>query len=145
MSLRTPAPSAGFSMLELVVALGVAAVAMTLAATSWQGHVAQQRLRYATAQVASDLREAQERAKADRVAYTVTFTASSSSYAIARSGGGFTENARLPDGVTVQASAVVTFTPFGRPDAAHTIVVQNAQGSGTVAVNATGGITYQEP
>lgn len=143
MSRRTG--SAGYSMLELVVALGLLAVAMTLAATNWQGHIAQQRLRYATAQVASDLREAQERAKADRIAYTVTFTASSSNYVIARSGGGFNENAQLPSGVTVQASTVVTFTPFGRPDTAHTIVVQNSQGNGAVSVNATGGITYQEP
>ncbi len=137
--------SGGFSLLELVVVVGLMAFAMTLVAANWQGHVALQRLRYGTAQVASDLREAQERAKADRVTYTVTFTASSSTYVIARSGGGFAENAQLPSGVTAQASTVVTFTAFGKPDAAHAIAVQSSAGTGNVSLNATGGITYQEP
>ncbi len=134
--------STGFTLLEVAVVVSIAAVLLGLSYSAWQGHIAKQRLRYGIVQVASDLREGQERAKEARIVYTVTFTASSSAYVIARSGGGFVENADLPSGVTVAANDVVTFSAFGQPDAAHTMTIQNSTGSGTVTVNATGGISY---
>lgn len=136
---------AGFSLLELVVVVMVAGVLLALSYSPWRGYRAQQRLRYGTIQVATDLREAQERAKYERRQYTVTFTASSRNYTIVSSGGGFVENARLPEGVTPAANRVVTFSAFGRPDTAHAITIQNPTGTGTASVNATGGITYQTP
>ncbi len=144
---RAPASGrrAGFSLLEVVIVGAILAVALGLAVARWQGYTAIERLRFGTAQVASDLREAQERAKAERAPYTVTFVASSSAYTIARSGGGFVENTSLPDRVMATASQVVTFSAFGRPDAARTITVQNSVGVGTATVNAMGGITYQAP
>ncbi len=137
---RSPA---GFTYLELLVVVSVAAILLALSLTSWQGYVAQRRLHYGIVQVATGLRQAQERAKEARIQYTVTFTAASSAYVIA--GGTFGENARLPDGVSVTANDVVTFSAFGQPDAAHTITIQNSTGNGTVTVNATGGINYQTP
>ncbi len=137
------ASTAGWTILETVVVLSLIAVLLGLSFSAWRGHIAQQRLRYGIVQVATDLREAQERAKEARVQYTVTFTASSPAYVIA--GGTFVENARLPDGVTVAANDVVAFSAFGQPDAAHTITIQNSTGTGTVPVNATGGINYQTP
>lgn len=135
----------GFSLFEVLIVGFILVVAMTLAFARWQGYSAQQRLRYGVAQVALDLLQAQERAKSERAQYTVTFVAATSGYTIARSGGGFIENTRLPEQVTVTASQVVTFSAFGRPDAARTITVQNSAGSGTASVNAAGGITYQTP
>lgn len=135
----------GFSLLEVVVTLSVLAILLTLALTRWQAYTARQRLLYGTAQVATDLRQAQERAKAERAVYTVTFTAASAAYVIARTGGGFTENTQLPDGVTANANAVFTFSAFGRPDAARSIAIQNTSGTGTTSVSAMGGITYQVP
>lgn len=135
----------GFSLLEVMIVGFVIVVATTLALSRWQGYSALQRVRYGTAQVATDLRQAQERAKAERAAYTVTFVAAASAYTIARTGGGFAENTRLPDQVTATASQVVSFDAFGRPAAAYTVTVQNYMGSGTATVNASGGITYQSP
>jgi prepilin-type N-terminal cleavage/methylation domain-containing protein len=135
----------GFSLIEVVIVGSIFALAMTLALARWQGYNAQQRLRFGTAQVATDLRTAQERAKAERAPYTVTFTASSSAYTVARSGGGFVENTSLPDNVVATADQVVTFSAFGRPDAARTITVQNSFGTASASINATGGITYQTP
>jgi hypothetical protein len=93
------------------------------------------------------LREGEERAKAERAIYTVTFTVNSSTYVIQRtsSGGGFLERAMLPAGVTPQTSDTVTFSAFGVPDAAHTITLQNSTGTKTASVDGAGGITYQTP
>lgn len=135
----------GFGMLELVVVGMLVAILIAIAMTGWRGHMAQQRLRYGVAQVAADLRQAHERAKAERAGYTVTFTASASGYTIARSGGGFMENAVLPEGVTAAEDLVITFSAFGRPDGEHTITVQNSAGAASAWVNEAGGITYQEP
>jgi len=132
-------------MLELLIAVGVAAILITVSFTTWQRYTAQQRLRFAAIQVASSLRQAEERAKAERAIYTVAFTASSSNYTIARSSGGFQESAVLPTGVTPQAADTVTFTAFGQPDAAHTVTLQNLTGTRTASVDSAGGITYQGP
>jgi Tfp pilus assembly protein FimT len=135
----------GLSLLETVVALGVMAILLTLVYTRWQGYMDQQRLRYGAAQVASDLRLARERARAERIPYAVTFTGSSPDYTIARSGGGFLERTRLPDGVSAVADLVVTFDAFGQPDSAREVTIQNPNGTRTASVSASGGITYQEP
>jgi Tfp pilus assembly protein FimT len=129
----------------VLVAIGVAAILVTVSYTTWQRYTAQQRLRYAAIQVASSLRQAEERAKAERVTYTVAFTASSSNYIIARSSGGFQESALLPTGVTPQAADTVTFSAFGQPDAAHTVTLQNLTGTRTASIDSAGGITYQGP
>jgi type II secretory pathway pseudopilin PulG len=145
--------------LELVIVVALIGALLAVAFTRWQGYTAQQRLRYGTAQVATDLRQAQERAKAERIRYTVAFTTASAAYTIARSGGGFIENTSLPAGVTVETVTpsltpplVVTFSAFGTPidpdtevRQAYTVTVRNAAGTRTITVTASGGITYQEP
>lgn len=135
----------GFTLLETVVVGVVVAVLLGLAVSTWHGHAERQRLRYGVAQVASDLRVAVERAKAERVVYTISFTGDSGEYTIARSGGGFLENARLPERVTATHTLLVTISAFGRPDAAYTVTVRNGSGSAAASINSTGGISYQEP
>jgi prepilin-type N-terminal cleavage/methylation domain-containing protein len=137
----------GFTMVELLIAVAIASVLVAVTYTTWQKYSNQQRLRYSVIQVASGLREGEERAKAERATYTVTFTANSSTYVIQRTsgGGGFLERAALPPGVTPQATDTVTFSAFGVPDAAHTITLQNSTGTKTASVDAAGGITYQSP
>jgi prepilin-type N-terminal cleavage/methylation domain-containing protein len=132
----------GFTMLELMVATAIAGVLIVATYTSWRKYSDQQRLRYGVVQVASSLRQGEERAKAERSSYTITFTASSSGYVIQRVSGGFLENAQMPTGVTAQASDTVTFSAFGVPDAAHTITLQNGAGTKTATVGAQGAVTY---
>ena len=151
MSVRRAVPTmprpreGGFTIIEMVIVITIMSVLVTLSYTNWRNYTAQQRLRFAAIQVASNIREAEERAKAERSQYTIAFTGSSGSYVIARSTGGFHENASLPTGVTPQASDTVTFSPFGVPDAAHTITLQSIAGSRTASVDSVGAITYQGP
>jgi prepilin-type N-terminal cleavage/methylation domain-containing protein len=135
----------GMSLVELVAALVILGVLLGLAYPSWQRFRAHQSLRYGAAQVATDLREAQERAKAERKEYRVAFTAGSAEYTVERVGGGFTHRAELPPGVTVSGGAVVSFRAYGRPDEAYTIQLVNSAGTATVTVSGGGGIQYSAP
>ena len=135
----------GMSLVELVVALLILGVLLGLAYPSWRRFQAHQSLRYGAAQVAMDLREAQERAKAERRNYQVTFTRGSSQYRVERTGGGFLHLAELPRGVVVVTDATVRFSAFGRPEASYTISLQNAYGSAQVTVTGGGGIRYEAP
>lgn len=138
----TRRPERGFTMLELMIATAIASILVAVAYTSWRSYSDKQRLQYGVIQVASSLRQSEERAKAERAQYTITFAASSSTYVIQRVSGGFRENAQLPTGVTAQAAATVTFSAFGVPDAAHTITLQNGAGTKTATVGAQGAVTY---
>lgn len=140
--------SDGTSLVELVLALLILAVLLGLAYPSWQRFQAHQSLRYAAAQVATDLREAQERAKAERKAYQVWFTDRSGRYQVQRNDGGFVHVADLPRGVVVELverEVLVTFSAFGRPNGAYRIVLSNPAGSATVTVDPGGGIRYDAP
>ncbi len=129
-------------MLELMIAAAIAGILVIAAYSNWRKYSDQQRLRYGVIQVASSLRQGEERAKAERSPYTITFTASSSTYVVQRVSGGYLENAQMPNGVTAQAGVTVTFSAFGVPDAAHTITVQNGTGTKTATVGAQGAVTY---
>ena len=135
----------GFSMLELMIATAIAGILIVAGYTSWRKYSDQQRLRYGVIQVASSLRQGEERAKAERSQYTITFTASSSTYVIQRISGGYLENAQMPAGVSAQSSDTVTFSQFGIPDAAHTITLKNGAGTKTASVGVQGAVTYQSP
>ena len=140
------ATSSGMSLAELIVVLLILAVLLSLAYPSWQQFRSYQALRYGAAQLASSLREAQERAKAERVPYRVRFTGGSGWYVVERDGGGFRHRAGLPEGVRVEEDVVVEFTGFGRPVAdGYRVRVRNSAGSAEAVVSAEGGISYEAP
>jgi type II secretory pathway pseudopilin PulG len=138
-------------MIEVLLVIALASVLLLFGSLRWQEYIELQRLRYGTVQLATDVREAMERARAERNAFTLSMTAASSDYSIARTAGGYTENTNLPDGVRATATQVVRLSPFGKPvDALGTptgyvLVVQNPKGTGVVTVTSAGGVTYQEP
>ena len=148
---RVPPGSAGVSLIELVVVFAVLSIMLLLGVLQWREYTELQRVRYGTMQLATDVREAMERAKAERNAYLVTLTGASSAYSIARAEGGYVENARLPNGVVAGATQIVLVSAFGRPVDAlggsieYVLAVQNQKGTGIVTVTSAGGVTYQEP
>lgn len=137
--------SAGFSLVETLVAMAILSVMFAMGMFYWQGRLTQNALRYGTFQVASDIRQAQEQAKSERYQYTVAFTAGATNYTITRnSTPTITKTVQLPSGVTTNAVTVV-FSAFGQPGSAYTVTVSNSAGTGSALVNAMGGITYQLP
>jgi prepilin-type N-terminal cleavage/methylation domain-containing protein len=137
--------TAGYTFIELAVALLVLAIILALSIPNWIGRKNWETLRSATVQVYIDMREAQERAKAERTPYDVTFTVSSNAYTVARSTGGFSRTSRLPGVVRTPAALNLRFSAFGQPNTAVTISLQNDHGTGTVTINASGGIAYTLP
>jgi type II secretory pathway pseudopilin PulG len=132
-------------LVEVVIVLVLVAIMLALVLARFETTRAIQGLRYGVQELAGSLREAQERAKAERTGYTVTITAGSSDYFLARSAGGFRQDETLPQRAVPTASATITFSAFGVPDAPVTITLQNSAGTATVAVNAMGGITTAAP
>lgn len=145
------AGATGFTIIEVIIVVGVLTILFAMGMGYWHDYTVLQRIRYGTVQLATDVRQAVELAKAERAQYTVTLTSGSQDYSILRTGGGFTENTKLPDGVTATASQVVYVSPFGRPVTAlgvptsYSIAIQNPKGTGTVEFTPAGGVTYQEP
>ncbi len=139
--------SAGFSLVETLVAMAILSVMFAMGMFYWQGRLTQNALRYGTFQVAADIRQAQEQAKSERYQYTVAFAAGATSYTIQRSDwatGGYNKTVQLPSGVTTNTVSVV-WSAFGQPGSAYTVTVSNSAGTGSALVNAAGGITYQLP
>ncbi|MCS7173252.1 MAG: prepilin-type N-terminal cleavage/methylation domain-containing protein [Armatimonadetes bacterium] len=135
----------GLSLLEMVVVLALVAIVLGLALPHWQRSLALQDLRYGTEQLATDLREAQERAKAERKPYTVALTAGSATYWVRRNGGGFDHRGELPRGLAPTSDVTVTFDAFGRPDGTYAIPLRNRAGVGIVRVSGAGGIEVELP
>jgi len=144
----------GMSLAELVAALLILGALLGLAYPSWQRFRAYQSLRYGAAQVATDLREARERAMAERRCYRVTFTGGSPLYTVERAGGGFLHRAELPGGVVALRGAEVVFRAFGRPGGpcdgsgpgtGYTVQLVNPAGTAEVTVSPGGGIEYTAP
>lgn len=137
--------TAGHTFFELALALLILTIILAWSIPNWVGRRDYETLRAATLQVYTDMREAQERAKAERIPYDVTFTAASSDYTVARSGGGFSRASKLPGVVRTPAAMNLTFSAFGQPNTAVTITLQNDAGAGMVVINASGGISYTIP
>ncbi len=142
--MRVRLREAGFSIIEMSVAMAIFSVLLAMTIYYWQGRMAENALRFGTFQVASDIRVAQEQAKGERYQYTVAFTAGTPTYTITRIDNGYNKTVQLPNGVTTNTVSVV-FSAFGKPSAAYTVTVQNTVGTASVSVNATGGTTYQLP
>jgi len=128
----------GFTVLELIVAIGIAMVVMGIAVPSFMTWLPTLRLSSGARQVATDLQVARMKAISQNVKFRITFgTLPSTSYQLERdtnSNGtyelpGELESGpfSLPEGITVTTvSATPEFQPRGTATAASTITVQNA-------------------
>jgi prepilin-type N-terminal cleavage/methylation domain-containing protein len=135
----------GFTLIEVLVAMGIMSVVFALGIFYWQGRLNQNALRYGTFQVSSDIRQAQELAKSQRYQYTVAFTSGAPTYTVSCPlPCSYNRTIQLPSKVTTNTVSVV-WSGFGQPSSAYTVSVQNVAGTATVTVDIMGGITYQLP
>jgi prepilin-type N-terminal cleavage/methylation domain-containing protein len=104
----------GLTLMELMAALGVAAILMAIAIPNFMSTLPGLRLNDAARQVATDLQQIRMKAIAQNLPYQITF--STTTYILQRCGGSCTNesgNIVLPQGITVTATAAPQFQPRG--------------------------------
>lgn len=126
----------GFTVLELMVAIGIAMVVLGIAVPSLLTWLPTLRLSSGARQVATDLQVARMKAISQNTKFQMSFVGSipgAKSYEIQKDNGSGTfllESGpfTLPDGITVSSvSATSQFQPRGTVNAASTIMLQNVK------------------
>jgi type IV fimbrial biogenesis protein FimT len=134
----------GFTLIELMAAIGVASILMAIAIPSFLSTLPSLRLTDAARQVATDLQQIRMKAIAQNIPYQITF--STSTYVLQRCNGSCTNdsgNIALPEGITVTASTAPQFQPRGTAAAAATITLSNGSSSTRVCVKTVGRVNIQ--
>lgn len=131
MSVPKPRQS-GFTVLELIVAIGIAMVVLGIAVPSFMTWLPTLRLSSGARQIATDLQVARMKAISQNTKYKMTFVGSipgATSYQIEKDSGGFVLESgpfSLPEGITVQSAPVTSeFQPRGTANTSSTITLQN--------------------
>jgi prepilin-type N-terminal cleavage/methylation domain-containing protein len=134
----------GFTLIELMAAIGVASILMAIAIPSFLSTLPSLRLTDAARQVATDLQQIRMKAIAQNIPYQITF--STSTYVLQKCNGSCTNdsgNIALPEGITVTASTAPQFQPRGTAAAAATITLSNGSSSTRVCVKTVGRVNIQ--
>jgi type IV fimbrial biogenesis protein FimT len=145
MNLSRVYQSRGFTIIELMATVGVAAILMAIAIPSFMSTLPGLRLNDAARQVATDLQQIRMKAIAQNLPYQITF--STTTYVLQRCSGSCTAesgNIVLPQGITVSASAPPQFQPRGTAAAAATIQLSNGSSSKWVCVRTVGRVNIQD-
>jgi len=134
----------GFTLMELLAAIGVASILMAIAIPSFLSTLPGLRLADAARQVATDLQQTRMRAIAQNIPYQISF--STTTYVMQRCNGSCTNdggNIALPEGITVTASTAPQFKPRGTASADATITLSNGSSSTRVCVKTVGRVSIQ--
>ncbi|MGE5304579.1 MAG: GspH/FimT family pseudopilin [Alphaproteobacteria bacterium] len=135
----------GFTLIELMAAIGVASILMAIAIPSFLSTLPGLRLTDAARQVATDLQQMRMKAIAQNIPYQITF--SSTTYVLQKCNGSCANesgNIVLPQGITVTASTAPQFQPRGTAAAATTIMLSNGSSSKWVCVKTVGRVNIQD-
>jgi len=134
----------GFTLMELLAAMGVASILMAIAIPSFLSTLPGLRLTDAARQVATDLQQIRMKAIAQNIPYQISF--STSTYVLQKCNGSCTNdsgNIALPEGITVTASTAPQFQPRGTAAADATITLSNGSSSTRVCVKTVGRVNIQ--
>lgn len=132
--------ASGFSLLELMVVVGVFGVLVAISVPGVARHIRSTRLAGAAGTLAADLRYARALASAQRRTYAVTFAGAG--YSIVRVSPPATVRARdLPQGVACAAPDTAVFYAWGLTEPA-TITVSDHDCSKVVRLSANGSVSH---
>ena len=135
----------GLTLIELMAALGVAAILMAIAIPNFMSTLPGLRLNDAARQVATDLQQLRMKAIAQNLPYQITF--STTTYVLQKCSGSCINesgNIVLPQGITITATAAPQFQPRGTVAAATTIQLSNGSSNKWVCVRTVGRINVQD-
>jgi prepilin-type N-terminal cleavage/methylation domain-containing protein len=130
----------GFTVLELIVTLGILGTLFAIAIPSFQSWLPTLRLTAAARQVAMELQQARMKAVNQNTTFQVQFDAGSYAFAVQKCAPTCNDTGYvfLPDGITVTTAATPQFLPRGTANAASTITLTNGTSTVQVQVLAVG-------
>lgn len=132
-----PATGRGYTMIELLAALALAAILAALAIPGWNQLLPAQHLSSAARVVQSELQSIKVRAVAESASYRLVYLANSANYSIEKNGNPQATKP-LPDGISITKAGAVSFSPRGTANA-NRVRLQNRDGAcRQVVVSATG-------
>jgi prepilin-type N-terminal cleavage/methylation domain-containing protein len=140
-----PCQPKGFTLMELMAALGVAAILMAIAIPNFMSTLPGLRLNDAARQVATDLQQLRMKAIAQNLPYQISF--STTTYVLQKCSGSCTNesgNIVLPQGITVTANTAPQFQPRGTVASATTIQLSNGSSNKWVCVRTVGRVNIQD-
>lgn len=136
-----PQGEKGFSLLELMVVVGVFGILVAASVPAISGSVRTARLQGAAQTLAADFRYARSIASAERRTYQVTF--GTDSYTLSRvSPPAVVRTRSLPTGVALTASGTATFYAWGLTQPVS-IAVADHRASRVVRLAANGGVSHE--
>jgi prepilin-type N-terminal cleavage/methylation domain-containing protein len=137
---------AGFTVIELMAAIGISGVLMIIAMPFFTKTLPGLRLTDAARQVATDLQQVRMRAIAQSIPHQISF--STNTYVVQRCSGSCANdggNMALPEGITVTPpSTPPQFQPRGTVPTATTIRLSNGTANKWVCVKIVGRINVQD-
>lgn len=134
----------GFTVLELMVVIGIAMVVLSVAVPSFLTWLPTLRLSSASRQVAMDLQVARMKAISQNTANTVTFIQAAGTYTFTLSPTDSRNLGLLYPGITIaSASANPVFTPRGTASTTGTITLSNGTATKSIVVSTVGRVVIQ--
>jgi len=127
----------GFTILELIVALAIAAILAAIAIPKWSVLLPTYRLNSSARQVQSELHRIRMQAASENVGFQLVFSAGAVDYTIQRDTS-LWQKKPLPDGISIAKAGTISFSPRGTAGGDR-VRLLNEKGECTqVVVSATG-------
>lgn len=138
---RQKQQASGFTVLELMVAVGIAMVVLGIAVPSLLTWLPSLRLSSAARQVATDLQVARMKAISQNASYTVSFNTSNSTYSFT---GTSRDVVQEYPGITISSvSANPVFTPRGTASTTGNVTLSNGTATKQIQVSTVGRVIIQ--
>lgn len=132
---------AGFTVMELVVAIAVSMIVLAVGTPSFLSWMPTVRLTSAARQVATDLQVARMKAISQNTSYTVTFNVSAGTYTF---GSDSRDIGQLYPGITIASASNPQFSPRGTASAGVQISLNNGSAQKYICVKAVGRVNIQD-
>jgi prepilin-type N-terminal cleavage/methylation domain-containing protein len=131
------ATGAGFTVLELIVALAIVALVTASALPAWNSFIASYNLSSSARIVHSELQTLRIRAAAENVGFRLAYAAGGAAIDIERAGA-MVARKPLPRGISITQSGSVAFSPRGTASANRVRLSNGERSCRQVIVSATG-------